>query len=302
MRKLIAIVNLESKAWQWTILFFLAFVWGASFILIKKGLQAFSSEQVAAFRMFFAFMFLLPIAIKKWPKLRKQNIKSLLIVGFIGSAIPSLLFTIAQRHINSSLAGMLNSLVPLFTLVIGIFLYSAKVNKINVLGIVIGLVGTLGLLIKDTSNIMAGISVFAVLPVFASFLYGISANEIKEKLRDLNGTEIASLALLLVGPWAGIYLVFTDFSAPFNSGFFTESLVAIAVLALFSTSVAVVVFNFLIKHTTAIFATSVTYIIPIFAIMWGVIDGEQILFSQLFWIAVVLSGVYLVNKKGKSEK
>jgi len=301
MKNLLAVVKLDTKVWQWAVLLFLAFIWGTSFILMKKGLMAFSSDQVAGLRMFLGALFLLPIAINNLSKINRENLWSLLIVGFIGNAIPALLFATAQTRINSSLAGMLNSLTPLFTMLVGVAFYKIVVNKLNILGILIGLTGALGLMIKDSADITSGLNVFAMLPLVATFFYGISTNTIKEKLKGLSGPQIASLALFLVMPWAFIYLLFTDINAAWESPHFFVSFFSVTTLAMFSTALAVVVFNALIKQTSAIFASSVTYLIPVFAIFWGIFDGEKIYFHQFLWIAVILSGIYMVNKK-KSPK
>jgi len=297
MRKMLALVNLEKQIWQWLVLLFLAFIWGTSFILMKKGLLAFDSLQVAAMRMFFGFLFLLPFALKNLKKLNPKTLKSLLIVGVIGNALPALFYTIAQKHINSSLAGMLNASTPLFTLLVGVVFYKSKIKTINIFGIFIALAGTLMLIIKDFSDITSGLNVYAGIVLLATLGYGTSANEIKNNLKDLSGVQVASLALFLVGPLSGLYLLFTDFSMAVQSPDFYQSLWAIILLSFFSTSLAVVIFNHLIKYTTAIFAASVTYIIPFFALFWGALDGEKILFSQLVWMLVVLIGVYWVNKK-----
>ncbi len=300
MKKIISFINLELKIWQWLVLLFLSFVWGTSFILMKKGLVAFSSMQVAAMRMFFASLFLLPFALKRLAKLNRQNLKSLFIVGFVGNALPALFYTIAQKHINSSLAGMLNATVPLFTLIVGAVFYKTKVYWINALGIVIALLGSLGLMINDFSDIKSGINIYASIILLATLGYGISANEIKNRLNHLSGLEVASLALFLVGAWSGVYLLFTDYQPALQNKHFTASLMAIILLSFFSSALAVVVFNYLIKFTTAIFAASVTYIIPFFALFWGALDGEKILISQLLWMLLVLTGVYLANSTKSS--
>jgi len=289
-------IELENKAWQWAILLFLSLIWGTSFILMKKGLESYSHLQVAAFRIFFSFLFMLPITIRNIKVISRDNILSLLIVGFIGFAIPALLFTKAQTRLDSSLAGMLNSLTPLFTLIVGILFYRSSARWVNIAGLFMGLIGAIGLMWNGDMNIFRGINAFALFIVVATICYGINVNEIKFKLVKLSSLEITSLAFLFTGPVAGIYLLFTDFSSVQETPDYLLNLAYIAILALFSSVIAVLIFNHLIKFTTTLFATSVTYIIPLFAIMWGIIDGESIRIIQLLWITVILLGVYLVNK------
>ncbi len=289
-------IELENKAWQWAILLFLSLIWGTSFILMKKGLESYTHSQVAAFRIFFSFIFMLPITIRNIKVISRDNILSLLIVGFIGFAIPAFLFTKAQTRIDSSLAGMLNSLTPLFTMIVGILFYRSSARWVNIAGLFMGLIGAIGLMWNGDLNIFRGINAFALFIVVATICYGINVNEIKFKLVNLSSLEITSLAFLFTGPVAGIYLLFTDFSSVPETPDYLLNLAYIAILALFSSVIAVLIFNHLIKFTTTLFATSVTYIIPLFAIMWGIIDGESIRIIQLLWITVILLGVYLVNK------
>ena len=289
-------IQLENKSWQWAILLFLSLIWGTSFILMKKGLESYSHTQVAAFRIFFSFVFLLPITIKNIKVIRRDNIQSLIIVSIIGFAIPAFLFTKAQTRIDSSLAGILNSLTPLFTLVLGLLAYRTRARWINTVGIILGLTGAIGLIWNGDLNMLKGINVFALFIVVATICYGININEIKFKFVNLSSLEITSLAFLFTGPIAGTYLLFTDFTPASQTPDYLLNLAYIAILALFSSVIAVLIFNHLIKYTTTLFAASVTYIIPLFAIMWGILDGESIRLIQFFWIAVILFGVYLVNK------
>ncbi len=289
-------IELENKAWQWAILLFLSLIWGTSFILMKKGLESYTHSQVAAFRIFFSFIFMLPFTIRNIKVISRDNILSLLIVGFIGFAIPAFLFTKAQTRIDSSLAGMLNSLTPLFTLIVGILFYRSSARWVNIAGLFMGLIGAIGLMWNGDMNIFRGINAFALFIVVATICYGINVNEIKFKLVNLSSLEITSLAFLFTGPVAGIYLLFTDFSSVPETPDYLLNLAYIAILALFSSVIAVLIFNHPIKFTTTLFATSVTFIIPLFAIMWGIIDSESIRIIQLLWITVILLGVYLVNK------
>ena len=291
-------MDLTKKKWQWAMLIFLAFIWGTSFILMKKGLQSFTNSQVASFRILFTFIFFIPVFIPRIKKINKNNLKSLLIVGIIGNAIPAFLFTKAQTKIDSSLAGVLNSLTPLFTLLIGLILYKSHVKLINIIGLILGFLGAVGLIYKGNSGgfeLQTGW--YSSFIIIATFCYGISVNEIKHKLHDLDGLSIASLSFMFVGPIAGINLLFTDLAGSFSHPQALTNMGYIVLLAVFSSVVAVVLFNILIKYTTAIFASSVTYIIPIFAIFWGIFDGEKVRIEEFLWMSVILIGVYLVNKK-----
>ncbi|MBN2664104.1 MAG: DMT family transporter [Bacteroidales bacterium] len=290
-------MDLNKKIWQWTALLTLSFIWGASFILIKKSLLAFTPYQSGALRISFAFLFFLPLSLNRLKKIKKENIKQLLIVGFIGNFFPAFLFAYGETIVTSTLASMLNSTTPIFVLIVGLILYRTKAKWQNVLGITIGFLGTLGLIVKSSSSVFSGWNIGAVIILIATFFYGINTNEIKFKLNNLDGISVSSLSFLFIGPVAIFYLLSSDVHSAYVSEFFWESMGALLILAFFGSFIAVIIFNTLIKFTTPIFAASVTYLIPIFAIGWGLIDGEYISIVQVVSILIVLAGVSLVNKK-----
>jgi drug/metabolite transporter (DMT)-like permease len=294
--------SLTKKRWQWAAMLLLAFIWGCSFILMKKGLDAFSDVQVAAIRIFFAFIVLLPIALLNLKKLTLHYSIFLATSGLVGNLIPAFLFTYAETGISSSLAGILNSLSPFFTLAIGITVFKNRPGLMQYLGILIGLIGAILLVTNGDFNSIGAINHFALLVVFATFLYGINSNVIKYKLVGLNGIEIASFVFIFVGPIAGIILFSTDLSPAIQSPKFWSSLLAVIALSTFGSVLSLFVYNNLIHRTNAIFATSTTYIIPIFALMWGILDGESISGLQVISMLVIITGVYLVNVKSKKVK
>ncbi|MBN1251333.1 MAG: EamA family transporter [Bacteroidales bacterium] len=290
-------IDLNNKSSQWIVLSLLALIWGSSFILMKKGLESYSDMQVAAFRIFISFMLLTPFVFQRLKRIKKENIKSLLIVGFIGNGIPAFLFTKAQTQVDSSIAGMLNSLTPLFALLIGLSFYKIKIRWLNILGITIGLVGAAGLILSNSSFNFRTDSLYPILIVVATLFYGISVNEIKQKLPDIDAVTIIAIAFLFIGPLAGFYLFTSDFSFALSTDNYQINFFYVFILAAFSSVIATIIFNALIKSTTALFASSVTYLIPIVAILWGVLDGELISITQVLFIVIILAGVYLVNKK-----
>jgi len=290
-------MNWKKPWFQFSILLLLAFVWGSSFILMKIGLKSFSSEQAAGIRMLLASVVLLPYSIKNLKLLKRKDLKSLLIAGFIGSFIPAFLFTEAQTQIDSALAGMLNSLTPIFTLVVGMLFHKTKFKWLQVAGLVIGLIGVLGLITSGEDLSFQNINSYALLIVLATIFYGININEIKARLSHLTGVQITSLAFFFTGPAALIYLLTTDFEPVFASQGWAIHFLALAALGIIGTALAMLLMNSLIRHISAVYASSVTYIIPIFAIFWGVIDGEKITSLHVICMTCILLGVYLINKK-----
>ena len=275
---------------------FLALIWGSSFVLMKRGLESYSDMQVAALRLFIAFLSLLPFLYSALKELNKKHIVPLIITGVLGNGIPAFLFTRAQTTLESSFVGILNSLTPIFTLVLGIYFFKSKPTKTNIVGIIIGFLGALLLYVSEIPD-FSTVNIGVLLVVIACLFYGASVNVIRKYLADMNFLHISAIAFMFVGPFAGFYIFTTDFLSIATTTNGLTSLGYITILAVVGTSFSVVVFNKLIKDTSAIFATSVTYLIPIVALFWGLLENEQIRNEHYIGICIILCGVYLVNKK-----
>lgn len=294
--------DLSKKLWQWIALLTLAFVWGSSFILMKMGLRSFNFMQVAAFRIFISFVILIPLYPRVIKKINKKNWIHILIAGYAGIFFPAFLFTKAQTEINSSLAGMINSLAPFFTLIMGILIYGNKPGRNQFFGIFLGLIGALGLVSNGSFlSSFNDINYYALYVVAATVLYGINANEVRFKLSKLTGIEVTTLSFLFVGPPAGIYLFFSDFTNALSTPDWLLNFGFIVFLAVVGSVLCLFLFNSLVHSHSALFATSVTYIIPFFAISWGFLDGEKITSMQLASFGLALIGVWLINKKPRNK-
>ena len=281
---------------NYLILFSLALIWGSSFILMKRGLEEYSDMQVAALRLFIAFLSLTPFIYPAFKKLKKKYIFPLFVSGVIGNGIPAFLFTKAQTSLESSFVGILNSLTPVFTLLLGFFFFKARISNINIFGVLFGFFGAVLLYYSEISEFYI-LNIDVLLVILACLFYGFSINIIQKYLVELDSLHIAALSFLYVGPFAAYYVFSKDFIyiVKTNSGFY--SLLYIIILAILGTSISVVLFNKLIKDTSAIFASSVTYLIPIVAIFWGWMEDESIKNEHFLGVSIILFGVYLVNKK-----
>lgn len=281
----------------WVSLLALGVIWGGSYILMKQGLRSFTYWQVSSIRLFSAFLFLLPFIIKYFKKLTRKNIINILIVAFIGNLIPSVLFPLGQTNVESNLAGVLNSMVPVFVLIFGIAFFKIKTNKLQIIGVVLGLFGAAMLVTKDNLFAFGQMNYYALYIILATVFYAININQVNKYLKSLRGIEIAALAFLFIGPLSGMILLTSDFNKAALSDTMIFDLLCIIALGLFGSAIAVAIVNFVITKAGAMFASSVTYIIPVFAIFWGLLDGETINLVQIIATLIVLLGVYLVNKK-----
>jgi drug/metabolite transporter (DMT)-like permease len=283
------------RSFQYSVILILALVWGSSFILMKIGLKSFSSSQAAAIRILLASLFLLPVAIKNLKHLKRKDIKSLLVAGFIGSFIPAFLFTKAQTRVDSAVAGMLNSLTPVFTLIVGMLFFKTRTGWKQVAGLMLGLSGAVWLISLGEGVSLRNINTYALFIVLATLMYGTNVNIIKSTLTHLTGVQITSLSFMFLWPFALIYLLTTDFQPVFDSPGWPTHLLALAILGIVGTALAMLLMNSLIRYTSAVFTSSVTYIIPVFAIGWGILDGEKITLLHVGSMALILLGVYLIN-------
>ena len=279
-------ISLDKKGWQWISLMFLSFVWGASFILIKRGMDAFSYVQVGALRVFISFLILLPVSIKNLKLINKNNVLILIISGLIGNFFPAFLFTFSETQISSSLAGILNGLTPFFVLIIGVIAFKNKPSILQYIGVFVGFIGAMILITNGNFRSFGDVNIFALPIVLATLMYGINANIVRFKLQKMTGVQIISLTFFLIGPLAGAVLLFTDFSTPFYSTNVGFSLFFITILAVFGSVITLFIYYELIHHAGAIFASSSTYIIPFFALMWGIFNNENISMIHLYSLII----------------
>lgn len=281
----------QRKIWHWIILAILSLIWGTSYILMKKGLESFSVSQVGSLRILITFICLLPIALRNIKKLNSENLLSVIIIGLFGSAIPAYLFPMAETKISSSLAGMLNTLSPVFTLIIGIIIYKRKAIKTQIAGIFLGLTGAVGLLYSGSLSF----NFYGLFVVLATILSGFSSNEVS-RVKGLNGLQITSLSFLVISPVAIIYLLSSDLTAATQTAHWVRNLGYISILAIMGSATANAMFYLLIRDTSPIFATMVTYFIPIVATLWGIADNEHFTASMVVSIIIIIAGVYIINR------
>jgi drug/metabolite transporter (DMT)-like permease len=288
----------ETRTKAYLLLGILALIWGTSFILIKQGLKVFSADEVGALRVSAACLFLVPMALKHLKELQRPDYWKLFASGMMAIFFPAFLFATAQTHMDSAVAGILNTLTPLFTMIIGAMVFRQRFAWNAITGILLGLVGALTLSLSRNGNV-TGINVYALFIVLGCLSYGCNLNFTKFKLPHLKSTTITSVALLLIGPLALIYLLqFTDFSMKLThaaGGWKAAGFVVL--LGLMSTSVATLLFNELVKLRGPMFTSSVTYLLPIVGLFWGFVDGEDLGTGHFIGLAAILVGVYLANKR-----
>lgn len=301
---------MSKRTLSWILLVFLALIWGSSFILMKRamftmdGAPLFNDTQVGALRMFLAAVALLPFSLKHLSTLRDwRTIGKLAIVGFCGNFFPAFLFTYAETGISSGYAGMLNSCTPIFAILIGAFIFKDKLTKIQFIGISIGTIGVISLMLAGQDLSISGNWTHILAVVLATLCYAISLNTIRHTLSHLKSVQIASLAFLITLLPSTIIAWQQDVIGTLSeTEGASQGLIAVIILSVVGTAFALIVFNRMIAISSVVFASSVTYLIPIVAVIIGISFGETINLWQVLSMGIVISGVFIANapKRKKS--
>ena len=288
---------MENKNLKWLLLSVLALIWGSSFILIKQGLVALNPLQVGSLRIACAGIFLLTIGFKSLPTIAHHKWKYIAVTSLFGTFIPAFLFAIAQTQISSTVSSILNSLTPLNTLVLGILLFGLKFERKQIFGVIIGLIGSSILILNGAANHPEQNYYYAILIIISSICYAINVNLIKKYLPDLSPLAISTGNFTVMLIPALIILFSTGFINIVPIEKVQTSMFYIAILGVVGTGIANIIFFKLIQLSSPVFATSVTYLIPVIAFFWGLLDNESLTMIQFFGAFVILAGVYLSSKK-----
>jgi len=288
---------MESKQLKWIYLGILSLIWGSSFILIKKGLIGLSAIQLGSLRLIFSAVFLVLIGYKSLFKLTKSQWKYVALTAVFGTFIPAYLFALAETEIDSSTTAVLNSLTPLNTLILGIIAFGVPFKKNQFIGICIGFIGSILLVFNGASNHPEQNYYYALLVVLASICYATNVNLIKKYLPTVAPLSITTGNFLVLLAPAALLLYFSGFFDIISTPEVQTSMGYIAILGIVGTGIANILFFKLIQISSPVFATSVTYLIPIVAFFWGLLDHEILTPIQFMGAFVILIGVYLSSKK-----
>lgn len=298
------VIRLESLSMKnpnikWVYLFILSVIWGSSFILIKKSLIGLTAYQLGALRTIITGVILLGVGYPKLKHIPKTKWKWLLISGLLGSFIPAFFFAIAETEIDSAVASILNSLVPLNTILLGFAVFKIASTKRQILGVIIGFIGTAILILKGSELNPNQNYLYAGFVIASTLMYATNVNIIKRYLQDVKPLAIAAGNYVFIVIPAIIVLLFTDFFSisRLNNPDLPNALLYVTILSVFGTAMAKVIFNKLVQISTPVFASSVTYIMPIVALIWGILDGEAFSVIQALAATLILVGVYLSHKK-----
>lgn len=290
---------MPTNSLKWVYLTVLALIWGSSFILIKKGLEGLTPVQLGAIRIIFTAIFLFIVAFKRVKSIASRDWKWIILTGLLGTFFPSFLFAFAETEIDSAVASILNSLVPLNTIVLGFIIFELKSNKQQILGVVIGLLGTLLLILNGASINPDQNYTYVVFVIIATFMYAGSVNILKRYLQHVNALTIAVGNFIIIVIPAFAILIFSGFfkADVLQAPTLKPALFYMVILSLLGTAFAKVLFNKLVQIATPVFASSVTYLMTVVAVFWGILDGERFGVFQAIATLIIFIGVYLANKR-----
>ena len=280
----------------WGLLILLSIFWGTSFLLMKKALVVFEPLQVGSLRIFIAGLTLMPIALTQISKLPREKIPYIFASGLMGYLIPALLFAMAGSKISSSLSGTLNSTTPIFVMIMGVLFFKQKIKSLQIMGLLIALSGSLILIFSSGKSISFD-NPYALLIFMATILYGINVNIMGKHLTGLNAVHLAAWTLGTVTILSGLIAFFTGGFSKFDHPDFWIAFGEIVLLGAVNSAMMSILFNKLMQLSSPVFASSVTYLIPIVATIVGFMDKEQITVFHVLGMGITLVGVYLINKK-----
>ena len=283
---------------KWGTLIILSIIWGSSYILIKKGLTGLTPIQLGSLRVIVTTILIAPIGYQKIKKIPKEKLKWVAFSAFVGSFLPAYLFAFAETEISSSVTAVMVSLTPLFTLLISVIIFGEELLRKQVLGVIVGFLGIIVLINNELLESSFSL-LYVMFVIIAAFCYAVNANVLKYKLPNIPALGIVFMSFLFMFIPAFIILFFSDFPfADFASNpLIIESIIYIIILALFGTAIAKVLYIKLLAISTPVFSVSTTYLMPIIAIFWGLLDGESFQPIQFIGTLIILMGVYLVTKK-----
>ena len=283
---------------KWFYLISLSIIWGSSFILIKKALVGLEADQLGSLRIIFSSIIIILIAWKRLSKITKLEWKWITISAFLGSFFPAFLFAFAEKEIDSAVASIINSIVPLNTVIIGMVLFNIRSTKRQIIGVLIGLAGTYMLIMSGIKLNPDQNYLYSGFVILCSFLYALNVNIIKKYLQHLSALTITVGHFAVIIIPAVIVFYFSDFDVNSLKNQETiDSVIYVLILAIFGTALAKILFNELIKISSPVFASSVTYSMLIVSIFWGLVDGEKFSIYQLIATIIIILGVLLTNKK-----
>jgi drug/metabolite transporter (DMT)-like permease len=279
-------------------LFGLSAVWGASFILIRIGVSEIPPTWLVIGRLLVGSLVIgAVIVIGKRRLVPRALIGTLVIVAFFNNAMPFLFFAIAGKTVDSSLSGIINASTTLFSALIAVGLRDATLNSKNLVGVALGFVGVIVAASGGLSHGHASLIGIALLTV-GSFGYAVAGVIAK---RSLQGQDSVGIVLGQLMFAVMMLLPFAAFERPSSTPTLLPIL-AMVTLGVFASGLAYLLSYDLLSRISPTQLSAVTYILPIWSLFWGWISGEQLAWTSLAGVGIILIGMVLLNAPPTSKK
>ena len=290
---------------KWALFLALCLIWGSSFKLMEESATVINPQRLAALRIFSAAIVFLPFALFHIRSIPREKLALVALNGIIGNLLPAFLFAYALNDpaITGPMGGILNALTPLCVVLIAIIFYKDRVALHRLLGIGIGLVGLCLLTLLPVIRDDAALTIARLLPTLsiltATILYGFNVNLVGHKLQGINPIKLATVSLgFMIIPTTACLFYFDFFSLNFQDADVQIAILKGSGLGIAGSAIATIIFYSLLQRAGGLFASLVTYGIPVVAVIIGWIDNIDIDPLQILCLGIILSGVYLVNKRG----
>jgi drug/metabolite transporter (DMT)-like permease len=269
---------------------------------MKKSLQGgLTAAQIASFRIFIAGLVFLPFAVLHISKIPRKKMGLVLLAGLFGNLLPAYCFVITINKIDSSLASILNSLTPICVAAIAISFFKDKIKNQKIIGIVTGFAGLCLLTLYQNTISLDNLG-YALLAVAATLMYGINVNLVGHYMKDIKPIHLSTVSLSLMAIPSAFVLWQQDFfQLDFRNADIQKAIFNAGILGIGPSAFATVIFYMLVQRAGGLFASLVTYAIPLVALFWGLKDGEKITFVEIISLCIILFGVYLANRPDKKE-
>lgn len=288
-----------SSANKWLYFIALSLIWGSSYILIKKGLEGFGYVAAASIRLVAAGLAFLPFAITYFRRIQPKKLPIILLSSLLSMLIPSYLFSLSQEHIQSSVAGILIAATPSFTFLFSIFFFKNTYSYSQFIGLLLGLSCSVALSLLSSGGTTLSVNVYVFLVIGATLCYGLNINLVKYYLADIPPLQLSAVSVALNGFVAFFFVAVPNYELFQFSQASIGPIAALLILGLLGTALAQFLHTKLIQRSSPLFASTTTYVIPVVAIFWGILDNEPFTFGHFMACLGILVSVYLVRRETK---
>jgi drug/metabolite transporter (DMT)-like permease len=288
--------NQSNKFIIWTSFLYLTLVWGSTFILNKRTLITFTSIQAASLRLTFGLSAMIWFVKPHLALIPKEKRFHLVVSALTGICIPAYCFALAQAGLPSAMTGVLNALTPCMAFILGIVFFRQSASWLKIAGLTLGFIGSAMIILVNAKGQLS-LNAYALWVVLAAMLYGFNLNWVKKYLAEVPALPLATTAVVIAGVVGFCILLTTNWLESMRANpAGTTSFAAIATLGILGTALGQFFFARMLQLSSALFAGTITYFIPIVAVAWGLYDGEVLTWVHFLGILCIIGGILIISR------